>query len=136
MKKATLLLLIVIGYCVSMAQESSHYNVNSMLYQYYDKDVKNACLEWAFQCDSTYRTDSIAIPLMIEDIIWGALAAVFNVGNMPERDSAIDMYCVHQNPRNHLIQEIFITVDRSFEWTELWFNGELITGVPNYKTLI
>lgn len=130
MKKLTLLLLFIIGSAVSMAQESSHCNVNPMLHHYYNLDVKDATLKWAFQCDSTYRTDSIAIPQMIEDSVWGALSAVFNVQNMPERDSVIDLYCVHQYPKNHFVQEFLIIADRSYEWTNHWFNNELMTGIP------
>jgi len=119
-----------------VGQVSSHCSVNPMLYQYYDKDVKNATLQWAAKCDSSYLTDSIAIPKMIEDSVWGALAAVFNVQNMPERDSVIDMYCIHQSFKNHYIQELFIGVDPEYTWTDNWFNGELISGIPIVDSIL
>lgn len=130
MKKSSLLIIFVIGFFVSIAQEPSHCNVNPMLRQYYDLDVKDAALRWAFECDSNYRTTSALIPQMLEDSIWRALAAVFNVQNMPERDSAIDMYCIHQYPRNHLVNEIILVVDEENPFIISWLNQD-----PGYPIL-
>lgn len=136
MKKYLLFSLLFSVSIFIKAQNPSNCAVNHMLYQYYDKDVKNATLQWAAKCDSAYLTDSIAIPKMIEDSVWGALAAVFNAQNMPERDSVIDMYCIHQNVKNYIVQELIIIKDTSYDWSWEWVDEHMVSGLPIVDSIL
>lgn len=130
MKKLYILSLIIIFTQVSFSQNSSSDYVNPILLEHYDADVKNACLEWVMESDSNLFYSSAEIPPLVLDSVWQALSAIYYEFDMPERDSVIDMYCIHQYPKNYLINEILLVPDYDNPQIISWLNHD-----PGYPIL-
>lgn len=130
MKKLHLLSLFVLILSTTFAQYSSKTDVNPILRTHYDADVKNACLQWVLESDSNLYYSSAEIPPLVLDSVWQALSAVYYEFEMPERDSVIDMYCIHQYPKNFLIKEIILVPDYDNPNIISWLNHD-----PGYPIL-
>lgn len=130
MKKLYFLLLFVAVLSHSFAQYSSEIDINPILREHYDTDVKNACLQWVLESDSNLFYSSAEIPPLVLDSVWQALSAVYYEFDMPERDSVIDMYCIHQYPKNYLIKEIILVPDYENPKIISWLNHD-----PGYPIL-
>ncbi|NOR87579.1 MAG: T9SS type A sorting domain-containing protein [Bacteroidales bacterium] len=135
MKKIAIILVLLSNIVMSYSQTSSYCTVNPILRDYYTEDVKDITLKWIYESESPYM-DSIQIPASIENDIWHAMAAIFNLNYYPERDSVFDKYCIHQWPRNYFIQEVLIVYDPSYSWTNNWQNHILETGIASLDSLI
>jgi hypothetical protein len=116
------------------AQIPSSCTVPSTLQIYYDMDVKSLALQRIVDQNSTYK-DSIEIPQDYQDTIWEALASVFNLTNIPERDSVFDNYCIHQH-NSTIYHSIFVGVDTNYSWTHQWQALNTITGIADLDTLL
>jgi hypothetical protein len=126
----------VIGFYYLNAQVPSNCIIPTELTSFYDKDVKNIALQRIINQNSSY-IDSIDIPYSYQDTIWSGLAAIFNVASIPERDSAFDIYCIHDMSFNNSIYySIDVGVDLSYGWTGNWQNYNIITGIPSLDTLL
>lgn len=130
MKKLYFLLFFVAVFSTSFAQYSSYSYVNPILKEHYEADVKNACLEWVMESDTNLFYSSAEIPPLVLDSIWQALSAVYYEFDMPERDSVIDMYCIHQFPKNHFLKEIILVPDWDNPLIINWLNHD-----PGYPIL-
>ncbi|NOY49046.1 MAG: T9SS type A sorting domain-containing protein [Chlorobi bacterium] len=136
MKKLITFSLLVIGLINLNAQIPSSCIIPSELKSSYDKDVKHLALQRIISQDSPYM-DSIDIPFSYQDTIWSGLAAIFNVSSIPERDSAFDIYCIHEESTNNTIYNyIEVGVDLSYDWTHNWQNYNIVTGIPSLDTLL
>ncbi len=134
MKKLSLSLLLFILIFPSFAQTPSWCTVNPILRAYYQDDVTELTIKQIYQTESVYM-DSIPIPEIIEDSIWKAMAAIFNVSSIPERDSVFDKYCIHTK-KDYFIDEMLIIYYPDTAWTESWQNEEITTGIHIIDSLL
>jgi len=120
------------------AQIPSNCTMPDELKDNYNRDIKHIALQRIIEQNSTY-IDSIDIPYIYQDTIWNSLAAVFNVANIPERDSTFDIYCIHDVSVNSPFYNYIyleVGVDLSYSWTSNWQNLNIITGIPSLDTLL
>ncbi len=134
MKRVFGQMVIILCFQTAFAQIPSSCVVPSTLQTYYDADVKHLALKKIFANilppDSILiqDRDSIIVPQDVPEPIWEGLAAIFNVTTIPERDSAFDIYCIHQVVSDNLFHSIYVAVDTSYAWTQQWQNLITTTG--------
>ena len=136
MKKIFLLVSALFCAQTLKAQIPSSCVIPSVLQTNYDFDVKYAALKLIYSNITSPYRDSIKVPEIIQEPIWEGLAAIYNLTTVPERDSAIDNYCIHQQPSDYLFHDIFVAVDTSFSWTHQWQNLNSTTGIISLDNLL
>ncbi|NPD86320.1 T9SS type A sorting domain-containing protein [Lentimicrobium sp. L6] len=134
MKKLYFLLLFVAVLSHSFAQYSSKIDINPILREHYDADVKNSCLQWVLESDSNLFYSSAEIPPLVLDSVWQALSAVYYEFDMPERDSVIDMYCIHQSYKEYLVKQVLFVPDFENPNIISWLNQD--PGYPILDSII
>lgn len=128
-------LSLLIGIQFLSAQVPSNCNVNPILQDYYDVDVKYLALKRIYDLQAP-EMDSIVIPQSYQDTIFEAMAAVFNLTNHSARDTVFDLYCIHQYLYNYISYNIVVRLDSSCTWLSQWQNLITTTGVPDLDTLL
>lgn len=106
----------------------------SVLRTNYDADVKHLAFNRIVDYNIPYK-DSVEIPQIWQDTIWGGLSAIFNLINVPERDTVFDLYCIHQYPSS-LNHQIYVSVDTSYGWTQNWQSLNTTTGISALDSLL
>ena len=120
--------LSINGFC----QICQHQEIPIQLLEAYEYDVSQLAIKRIHEINSPYQ-DSISIPSVIKDTIWEGLNAIYNSFSIPERDSIFDIYCIHDyNCYAEPVQQVLVSVDTQYSWTNSWQNGETQTG---YKEL-
>jgi len=80
--------------------------------------------------------DTIFVKLKQENIdsILTALIAIYNVQNIPERDTVIDIYNI--SSRGPGINKVYIKADTTKSWTDNWKNLITLTGDSLIDTIL
>jgi hypothetical protein len=83
-------------------------------------------------------TALVQIPQAWQDTIMEGMSAISNAIAIPERDSVLNLYCVHDlvSSQHVITKELMVSVDTSYEWTQPWQNLEALTGDPMIDTII
>lgn len=71
--------------------------------------------------------DSIRIPAMISDSFLRPLIAVYNATSIPERDSVVTIYKIHEFPY-YFLDRINIAADSTLPWMQMLRQGIFPTG--------
>jgi len=135
MKKIAFLFLVLVSVQSLNAQIPSNCDVLPVLQSFYDRDVKHLALTRIYDQQSS-AMDSINIPQSYQDTVWQAMAAVFNLTDIPARDTVFDFYCIHQYSSNYIFYNIYVSIEPTCTWLQQWQNLIITTGVPALDTLL
>ncbi|MEZ5199653.1 MAG: T9SS type A sorting domain-containing protein [Bacteroidales bacterium] len=137
--KSLIVCLLMLGFLkAGQAQPVPSNCVASVaLTDHYTRDVRNLTLRRMFDLHSP-DTALVRIPQVWQDTILGGLAAINNAVPIAERDSVFNLYCVHDlsSWQYSIYQELMVSVDTNYEWTQAWQNLEPLTGNPLIDTII
>jgi len=75
------------------------------------------------------EADDAILSTSISDSIFQALAAVYNVTNLPERDSVIDVFEIHTFPF-YTLNSVIIGANNDVAWMQDLIAGNLNTSSP------
>ncbi len=120
----------------STAQDSSSCDIDQAIWDFYEKDIYNMAMRsvWAL---NEADTASVDIPQERIDLIAGQLAAIFNLEDLPQRDTIFDIYCIHDNSSfEQVYQEYLVKVDTNALWVQNWQDFEALTTNPFIDSLV
>ena len=124
----TILYTAILLISVNISAQTLQYNIPEEVKNAYEYDITHLAYERIFDINSTYM-DSIFIPEIVKDTIWNSFSAIFNSSLISERDSVIDIYCIHnENCWGENIQMITISIDNQTSWYNNWQNLTIETG--------
>lgn len=122
---------------VGFSQVQSSCEKSWGLENYYEREVAFFAFERMYETNSP-DTNKIIIPQVYQDSIWRGLSAIYNAFSIEQRDSVFDIYCLHNTIRfgTPIYPAIIVELDTTFEWTNNWMNGEIITGYEDLDSFI
>ena len=134
MKSVILLLGCLVLTASLYSQIPSNCSVSPVLREHYDKDVKHLALERIFSQNSPYM-DSIEVSQVHQDTIWQSLAAIFNLTNLPQRDSVFENYCIHHQVSQYYFEDLTVKISPNCPWYYNWKDLNIVTGNPFLDSL-
>ncbi|MEL7421830.1 MAG: T9SS type A sorting domain-containing protein [Bacteroidota bacterium] len=129
-------LFFVLCYLTTSAQVPSNCSVPEALRTFYDQDVKGLAMK-RMQAQNSPDNALIEIPASVQDSIFEGLAAILNVMNeLPQADSAFNLYCVHDVVNSPAVFGMIIGVDTNSPIAAAWQAGNTLTGNEILDTLL
>jgi hypothetical protein len=133
LKSVIVILLIVISNNLFAQIEPSDCETNDSIKNTYIESAAQLSVRQLYEVNSP---DTILVKLNAENIdtILSVLIAIYNVQNIPERDTIIDIF--HISSRGPGINKVYIKVDTTKSWTDNWKNMITFTGDSLMDTII
>ncbi|MBI1288299.1 MAG: T9SS type A sorting domain-containing protein [Flavobacteriales bacterium] len=129
-------LLLLCWISTVSGQTPSDCSIPTWLENEYHDDVRFLAMNRIIATNAP-AMDSLFVPLAYLDTVWEGLAAIYNVQNMPERDTVFDLYCIHQYLGGEATVNLFtVSVDTTYAWTNNWQNLTTPTGVPQLDSIL
>lgn len=118
---------------------SQNCEVNPILADYYEKDVKHLAILRMEMFDALELSNP-EISQVWQDTIWEGLAAIFNADFLA-RDEVFDQYCIHHDSWStgdflRITEKMVVLIDSSASWQQNWIDGIITTDHPIIDSLL